>query len=310
MKISIVIPNFNGAQLLERNLPKILDAVGDTETIVIDDASTDTSRDILKTQFPQVKVITRRKNEGFASTVNDGVKNASGDLILLLNSDIIPEPDFIKYLVFHFGDPAVFAVGCLQKCKENGHIILRGRGVGKFRGGFLIHARGAVNCKDTSEDFSNTLWVSGGAGMFRKSIWDKVGGLNTLYNPFYWEDIDLSYRALKAGYKLIFEAKSIVIHNQTQGAIRSSYSPAYVNTIAYRNQILFVWLNITDLSFMLNHLLYLPIHLVKALISLNGAYLTGFILAFLKIPSVLVKRNKNRKLFTVSDKKILASYPS
>jgi len=339
MRISIVIPNFNGARLLKKNLPKILDAVGDAEVIVVDDASTDDSVVEIKNQISNIKntrstisgqaykklklnikLLENKRNLGFAPTVNRGVKEASGDLVVLLNTDIIPENKFLNSAIFHFQDPDVFAVGFLQKCPKNGKVILRGRGIGKFEKGFLAHARGAVSDKDTSdgvqthsselEDFSKTLWVSAGAGIFRKSIWERLGGLDILYSPFYWEDIDLSYRALKSGYRLVFEADSVVLHDQSKSAIRSSYSKEFVNTIAYRNQILFVWLNITDLSFMLNHLLYLPIHLAKAFISGNVAYLVGFILAFLKIPRVLARRNKNRKLFTISDKEVLANHHS
>lgn len=303
MKISVVIPNFNGSRILKENLPKILDAVGDAEVIVIDDASTDDSVLLLRKYFPEVKIKAREKNEGFASAVNDGTKIAAGELILLLNSDVIPEKDFLKYLTVHFADPQVFAVGCLQYSNAQKGQTTHGRGIGKFEKGFLVHGPGTPDKKDT-------LWVFGGAGIFRKSIWEKLGGLDTLYNPFYWEDIDLSYRALKAGYKLVFEAKSVVTHDQTQGAIRSSYSQVYVNTIAHRNQILFVWLNITDLSLITKHLLHLPIHIGRALFTLNGAYLTGFILAILKIPYVLVHRNRNKNKALLSDKKILATWAS
>ncbi len=300
MKISVVIPNFNGSKLLEKNLPKILSSVGEVEVIIVDDASTDGSVIMLRKQFPQVKVVVKDKNEGFASAVNEGVQNASADLIFLLNSDVLPKPDFLKYLIPHFADPQVFAVGCLQRSNQG---IQEGRGIGKFSKGFLTHSKGSL-------EKNNTLWVFGGAGMFRKSIWEKLGGLNTLYDPFYWEDIDLSYRALKACYKLVIEPKSIVMHDQNSGAIRSTYSPAYINTIACRNQIIFVWLNITDLPLILNHLFYLPIHILRALIRFNGAFLTGFILALLKLPYILISRNRNKKTARISDKEIMLKYLS
>lgn len=299
MKISVIIPNFNGVDLLKENLPKVLSAAVDAEFVVVDDASTDDSLTVIKTQFPQVKIIAREKNEGFASTVNVGVRNSSGDLILLLNSDVVPKKDFLKYLIPHFKNPQVFAVGCLQKSSKTDGAKIQGRGIGRFERGFLIHGPGSL-------DKTNTLWVFGGAGMFRKKIWEKLGGMDTLYNPFYWEDIDLSYRALKAGYKLVFEPKSIVIHDQEKGAIRSLYTPQQVKTIAYRNQILFVWLNITSYSLLLNHYLYLSYHLVSAVLSGNLPFLKAFIDASKSIPSVLLKRSTNRKWNTLSDEKIIS----
>lgn len=299
MKVSVVIPNFNGGKLLKKNLSKVLSAVGNAEVIVVDDASTDDSKLVLKTQFPQVKVIARRKNEGFASAVNDGVKNSSGDLILLLNSDVFPQKDFLKYLIPHFQNPQVFAVGCLQKSSEADRATIHGRGIGKFEKGFLMHRKGVINK-------SNTLWVFGGAGMFRKEIWEKLGGMDTIYNPFYWEDIDLSYRALKAGFKLVFESKSVVIHHQEKGAIRNLYTPQQIKTIAYRNQILFVWLNITSYSLLLNHFLYLPYHLLKTVLSGNSDFIKAFLLAFFRISKVLSGRSRNKKKAFITDEKILS----
>ncbi len=164
-----------------------------------------------------------------------------------------------------------------------------------------MHGPGDINKKDT-------LWVFGGAGMFRRKLWDKLGGMDTVYNPFYWEDIDFSYRALKAGFKLIFEPKSVVIHRQDEGAIRSSYKPEFINTIAYRNQILFVWLNITDPALIITHLIYLPVYLIKAVITADFAFLKGFLQAVSKLPQVLSHRSRNKKMSKNSDKMVLDSF--
>lgn len=298
MKISVVIPNFNGYNLLKINLPKVIAAVKESEVIVVDDASTDESVSLLKTYFPKVKIIAREENEGFSSCINDGVENASGDLILLLNTDVVPQDDFLKYLLPHFGDPKVFAVGCLQKSSIGGVIKKEGRGVGRFEKGFLMHGSGSLTKK-------NTLWVFGGAGMYRKEIWEKLNGLDTIYNPFYWEDIDLSYRALKAGYKLVFEPRSVVGHHQQKGAIRSMYTPEQVKTIAYRNQILFVWLNITDFQYILTHFIWLPYHLFKSLISGDLLFVKAFLMAILRLPSVFHRRRANKKFEVISDENIL-----
>lgn len=299
MKVSIVIPNFNGERILKENLPKLLPVIGNSEVIVVDDASTDGSIVALKKYFPQVKIVAREKNEGFSSAVNDGVKIAAGDLVLLLNTDVVPTPGFLDAAIRHFKNSKVFAVGCMQKNVEGDKIVWRGRGIGNFSQGFLIHQRGEI-------DKTNTLWVSGGAGIFRKNIWHDLGGMDELYNPFYWEDIDLSYRALKAGYKLVFEPESIVIHNQAQGAIRSFYDQAKINTIAYRNQTQFVWLNITDVSLLVNHALFLPVSLIRALIKGDFAFLAGFFNVFIRLPRIIGKRNINKKNFIIQDKEIFA----
>jgi len=299
--ISIVIPNYNGEELLKKNLPKVFEAIKNfpSEVIVIDDGSTDQSVNFLKTQ--KIKLLKNPRNLGFSSAVNKGVKEALGETIVLLNTDVFPEKNFLEPLVSHFKDSNVFAVGCLDKSYENGKIILRGRGIGTWRRGFLVHARGEV-------DEDNTLWVSGGSGAFRKSIWEKLEGLNELYNPFYWEDIDLSYRALKSGYKVLFEKKSIVNHEHQKGAIKKNYSEFKIKTIAFRNQFIFVWENATDLYLQLLHIIFLPYHFVKALISLDFAFFLGFIEAFVLLPKIIKSSLRFQKQFIKSDREVTKKF--
>lgn len=315
MNLSVVIPNYNGQDLLKKNLPKVFEAIdvyrnGKKEIIVTDDCSLDNSINVLQDLKPKMessypdtrfKLIENDKNFGFSSNVNKGVANAKGDILILLNTDVSPKKDFLMPLISHFSDPNIFTVGCMDESIEDGKIVLRGRGVGIWKRGFLVHSRGEV-------DKTNTLWVGGGSGAFRKSIWDKLGGFSALYNPFYWEDIDLSYRALKSGYKIVFEPKSIVTHEHEKGAIKSTYSSFKVKTIAYRNQFIFVWKNTTDLDLQFLHLFWLPYHLVKALIRGDLIFLVGFCLAFLRLPQVMLSSFRAQKYFTKSDREILKDF--
>jgi len=300
MKISVVIPNFNGKKLLEENLPKVLKICLGCEVIVVDDASTDGSAEMIAKKFPQVELLHRPKNEGFSSAVNDGVKIAHGELVFLLNSDAYPDEFDQASIEHYFKDSETFAVGLLQKSVEDGKIMLRGRGIGSFRRGFLEHARGEINN-------SSTLWVSGGAGVFRKSIWGKLGGLCTLYNPFYWEDIDLSFRARKAGYKIYFDTKNFVVHSQNEGSIRSYFSISKIKTIAYRNQFFFVWLNISDSIYLFSHVLWTKYYLLKSLIRGDRAFVKGFFLAIFKFTEVLRIRGNNSKLWKISDREMITA---
>ncbi len=325
--VSIIIPNYNGENLLKKNLPKIQEALDSykdvkTEIIVADDASTDGSAAYIKNEILsirqaqdknikntyknlKIKLIQNDKNLGFSSTVNRGAKEAEGDVLILLNTDIVPEKEFLKYVLPHFEDEKMFAVGCMDKSIDlpageagEGKVVLRGRGLGRWEKGFLVHRRGEV-------DKTDTLWVSGGSGAFRKSIFQKLGGLNELYNPFYWEDIDISYRAQKAGYKVLFEKKSIVIHEHSEGSIKKHYSEFKIRTIAYKNQFVFVWINATDLDLQLLHLLWLPYHFLKALIRLDVPFFLGFLKAFILLPKIIKSSFRTQRLFIKSDKEVL-----
>ncbi|OGH33042.1 MAG: hypothetical protein A2953_00015 [Candidatus Levybacteria bacterium RIFCSPLOWO2_01_FULL_36_54] len=317
MNISIIIPNYNGEDLLKKNIPKVLDAAenykeGVVEIIIIDDASIDRSVIYIKNQISNIKdtykkskinlkIFENSVNLGFSSAVNKGVQNANGDILVLLNTDVAPDENFLKPLIDHFHDKSVFAVGCMDKSIENGKTVLRGRGIGKWKKGFLVHKRGEINK-------TNTLWVSGGSGAFRKSIWDKLGGFNELYSPFYWEDIDLSYRALKSEYKILFEPKSVVVHEHEKGTIKKKFSPSKIKTIAYRNQFIFVWENATDISLQFFHVIWLPYHFLKALIRLDIPFFIGFLRALILLPKIIVSSFKAQKMFVKSDKEVINEF--
>jgi GT2 family glycosyltransferase len=311
MNISVVIPNYNGEKILETNLSSILEILskyeqGKKELIVIDDSSHDASIEKIKQlfeQFPDKTVKTvlleNQKNLGFAPTVNKGVKKATGDILVLLNTDVVPNNDFLESLLPHFSDTSVFAVGCLEKSIEDNKTNLYGRGLGEWRDGFLVHRAGDVKGK-------TTLWVSCGSGAFRKSIWDQLDGLNEVYTPFYWEDIDLSYRALKCGYTILFEQKSIVTHKHEEGAIKKTQKSSYIHSIVVRNQFLFVWNNLTDSMIFFNHLVSLPLHLARAVADKDFSFVKGFFQAVLRLQDVFTFRSQMTKRFTKTDNQVIA----
>lgn len=317
MKVSIVIPNYNGEVLLRRNLPQLISVLQDyakkkkevVEIVINDDGSTDNSRELLKEysekEIDSISFVTlsNGKNYGFSTTVNRGVEKATGEIVVLLNTDVLPDKGFLEPLLEHFSDEKVFAVGCMDKSVEPHGTELRGRGVGSWERGFLVHNRGELNK-------TNTLWVSGGSGAFRKSIWDKIGGLNELMNPFYWEDIDLSYRALKADYTLVFEKRSTVVHEHEEGVIKKSSSADKVKMTAYRNQFYFVWINISESSLLLNHLLWLPVHIINALRRKDMLFIRGLVMALSHFSSVQKKRRSVQELVKVSDRAIFSSFSS
>lgn len=288
--VTIVIPNWNGQSLLEKHLPQVLATVEEAEVIVVDDASTDKSIMFLTNEYPTIRVIEKNKHEGYASTVNVGVRQSRGNIVVLLNSDVEPEKGFLSLLLSHFSDPNVFAVGCMDKSIENGKTILRGRGVARWENGFYVHERGEV-------DKTDTAWVSGGSGAFRKSIWEKFGGMDELFNPFYWEDIDISYRAKKVGYHIVFEPKSIVTHYHEKGKIQNAYSSTQIKQIAYRNQFIFIWKHVHGVQLVL-HCFWAPIRLFQALLGGDFSMISGYIRALIFLPKIFQYRIQSTPLFS------------
>jgi GT2 family glycosyltransferase len=302
VEVSIVIPNYNGEKLLEKNLPAVIKASESfaAEIIVVDDGSTDGSVTLIREKFPQVKLVTKSQNEGFTSAVNLGVKKASGQVVVLLNTDVRPDKDFLEFLLPHLKDKSVFAVGCLDRSIEGDKVVERGRGAGKFSQGFLIHSWADPN-KGT-----DTLWVSGGSGAFERKKWLELGGMRNVYNPFYYEDIDLSWQAQKRGWRVLFEPRAVVSHEHGKGTIKNFFKPEKIKQTAYRNQFLFVWLNISKKSWLLEHFLWLPTHIIKAVLRGDWPFILGFLEAVGKLKEVFRERVEIRKVkVATSDQDIL-----
>jgi GT2 family glycosyltransferase len=291
VKFSIVIPNWNGQKLLEKNLPKVLETGAD-EVIVVDNGSTDGSLKLLqkmKRKSSMVRTIELKKNYGFSYACNLGVKEAKSEIVVLLNNDVVPEKGFFTPLVEDFQDPKVFAVSLGEPQWSWAK--------GKWIKGFVEHKPGP-----RTKTPHISFWASGGSAAFRKSIWEKLGGFDEIYKPFYWEDFDLSYRAWKRGYKVMWDPCSIV-HHQHEETIRAKFSKRYVDFISQRNQLLFIWKNITTPKMMIEHKIYLWKRLLT-----QPRYWRTFLAALVRLPQILPARLKEFREKKVSDKEIFQKF--
>ena len=291
MAFSIIIPNWNGEKLLKNNLPAVFKS-GVDQVIVVDNGSEDGSVALLKNlqvQYPQLKTIFNQKNLGFARAVNQGVKEAKNEIVVLLNNDVVPEEDFLKPLAKDFEDEKVFAVSLNEPQWSWAK--------GKWVKGFIEHETGP---KTKTPHLS--FWANGGSGAFRKSIWLELGGLDEIFAPFYWEDIDLSYRAWKRGFKILWEPQSVV-HHQHETTIGLRFNQKYVDLISQRNQLLFIWKNTTDFRMLLVHKAFLW----KKLLTQPG-YFKPFLAAWFRFPLVFPRWLKEFKEKKVSDEQIFKQF--
>jgi len=243
MKISVIITNWNGLNLLKKNLEQVIKMSPEAEEIIIaDDFSSDKSVEYIKElqkKYPILKLIAHKKNLGFGKNSNDAVNKAVGELVVLLNSDIFPHKDYIKNTLNHFSKDDLFGVGFAEFGHENWAKFF-------WKDGYLQHQPG----KDIAKTHI-TGWLSGGGSILRKSIFQKLGGFDHVYAPFYSEDLDLGYRAWKSGYTLLWEPKSIVEHHHE--ATMSKFSKSLLNYVKERNRLLNVWRNITDKKLLRNN---------------------------------------------------------
>lgn len=292
--ISVIIPNLNGEKLLEKNLPYLLKAKENpknniTEIIVVDDGSWDDSVKLLTKNFSEIKLIKHKVNRGFSAGVNTGVRMAKGNLVVLLNTDVIPEENFLSTVFKHFEDPKVFAVSL----HEAGY----GPARGSFWGGYIQLAMG-----EESKSHQLSFYVSGGSGIFRRSVWMELGGMDEkLLSPFYWEDIDLCFRAEKRGYTNLWEPDGKVIHNHESTI--SKFPKSYVQRIRERNQLLVIWKDIHSPKLIKNHIVGVLRRVVK-----HPGYIRIVLMALGKLAIVLKERKKEMKLSKVSDEAIFMRY--
>ncbi len=298
--ISVVIPNYNGRELLEKNLPKLLTFLKKSELkyelIVVDDFSTDKSVEFLRSQ-EGISLIERTSNSGFPISAHQGFLESKGDIVFVIKNDAIPErADYFKLLLDHFKDPKVFAVSAALKTIENGKEEIRGCGIIYYERGFFLHKRG----EDTSKISS---WADGSSSAFRREAYFKVGGFDPIFAPGYWEDVDLGYRAWKAGYKIDFEVKAVLLHDFEQSVYKKKYGDK-LPLINVRNQFNFVWAN-ADMNYIWKYIFWLPIHYLISIKNWDFTLIKGHLWSLSQSIQLFKIRAKRKKLYKFSDDEVL-----
>lgn len=241
----IIIPSYNGRSLLQKHLPDVVSFSGKNAQItVIDDGGNDETADLLEKKFPKIKVIHNPRNLGFTKSVNIGFKNARSDLVVLLNNDVSPTEGYLLPALKYFNNGSVFAVTFNETTSSWPEVSFSGK---------LQYVRGAD--KSVAR---YSAWASGGSAIFRRSIWNNLDGFDEVYSPGYWEDIDIGWRAWKAGYKIIWEPASVVIHQHENTF--NLFKKSYLDSLKQRNELIFNWKNITDLKLRVQHLFFLLKH--------------------------------------------------
>jgi GT2 family glycosyltransferase len=303
--VSVVIPTFNGRPLLERNLPPLLQAAAryssPVEIIVVDDASSDDTIGFLAEHFPAVIVLANDRNLGFAESMNRGIRAARHQLVLSLNNDILVHDDLFMLAPGRFADESLFSVTPNMVYPHNG----RSQSITRLRTSFCWFQALELQPADLPSLAGEIpiFFGSGGASFYDREKLLFLGGFDTVYHPFYIEDIDLSYRAWKTGWKCLAEPTVVVIH-ESNATIRSHYWKRYIKTVSDRNRILFMWLNITDRDLIVRYFLFLPLSLLKDILLLRKYKFFGFFWALKFLPLVPATRRKRKEYFRVSDREL------
>ena len=284
-KVTIVIPNYNGEKYLKGCLdsiaPSVQNAAITYDIIVVDDASTDSSREIVKS-YPGVKLIEQKENGGFSASVNAGIKASETPYVILLNNDTIAKPGFVQNLYNAIKkDNKCFSVSASMRTWDDENIIdsagdiycalgwSRARGRGKSAAGFQKKCKVFSSCA--------------GAAIYRRDIFDSVGYFDPVHF-MYLEDLDVCWRAMLAGYHNTYDPISVVRHfgSASTGAKYNSRKVIY----SASNNIYVLYKNMSLLQLLFNFPLLLAGFTIKTLFfikkGLGRDYLKGLGQGFAK----------------------------
>lgn len=236
--ISVVIPNFNGKSLIERNLPSVYEALQaakiEHEIIIVDDVSTDDSVLFIKANFPSVIILVNEVNQGFSPTINKGIQKATKDLVFALNSDVELTKEYFFLLIKYFEAENVFGVsgrtiGLHNEIIQEAAKFPRKRISGKIDP-FNFYIR------DSSGDVP-TLYLSGANALLDRKKLIQLNGFDEIYAPFYYEDLDLAIRAWQTGWKCYYEHGAVCRHPAST-TIKKYHARKNVWIINNRNKLI------------------------------------------------------------------------
>jgi GT2 family glycosyltransferase len=245
--VDIIIPNWNGKDLLVACLASIAGQIYRNYTVtVVDNGSTDGSVELLQEKFPRVHVIRFSSNHGFCMAVNAGIDSGSASLVFLLNNDTELAPDCLEKLVLASleHDDGFFAPKMLSFHERD---LLDGAGDGFLRGG-VGYRLGTMEKDGPAYNRSRQVFgACGGAAFYRRSLIDSVGPFDEDFFA-YLEDVDLNFRANRAGFSCRYVPEARVYH--VGSATTGSKINAFTVRLSTRNNLFLLVKNYPALLFL------------------------------------------------------------
>ena len=294
--ITTVIPNFNGAELLRKNLPTVLAAIAqyghDSSLIIVDDGSSDESLKVLRQDFPEVKVVVHDKNRGFAEAVHTGLTAADTELVFILNSDVQLPEDFFPPLIPYFEDEHTFSVNPVIY-DEQGEVKRHSWNFRQFKKGRIALLEWTMAEAENIVSKGQrcpSMYGHGGSMLVRKSMFDALSGFDPIFKPYYGEDSDIGIRAWRRGWYSYFEPGTSLVH-QSKGSIRSNVKMKQIKCIRRRNRYILEWIHLKPMQLLFVNLPVSFFQLLGELVTFDIVNVKGFILALGKIPEVFRSRS-------------------
>ncbi len=246
-RCSIVILNWNGAEMLRRYLPSVVSyCPEDSEVVVADNGSTDESLQVLKDTFPSVRLIVLDQNYGFAEGYNRALQQIDSRYCVLLNSDVEVTEDWLSPLLDYLDSHEdVAAVQPKIRAWYDKRLFEHAGAAGGFldklgypycRGRIMGHLESDDSQYDTP---AGIFWATGACFVTRTALYKEAGGLDAEFFA-HMEEIDLCWRFNARGYRLVCLPQSVVYHLGGGALPYESPRKTYLN---FRNSLLMLYKN-------------------------------------------------------------------
>lgn len=228
--VSVVVINYNGRRFLEKCISSILlQTYPLIEIILIDNGSNDDSVDYVKKKFPSIKLITCKRNLGFAKGNNIGIKAAKGDLIATLNNDTEVTPKWVEELVKGIQSGNNIGMCASKMLFLKNPELINSTGICISRSGACRDRGMFESDQGQYESVEEVFGPCAGAAIYRKAMLDKIGLFDEDFVA-YMEDVDLAFRGRLAGWKCLYIPNAVVyhVHGGTAGYV-TDYTIYYGN---------------------------------------------------------------------------------
>ncbi|SDP18187.1 glycosyltransferase family 2 protein [Desulforhopalus singaporensis] len=226
--LEVVIPNWNGAEMLEHCLRSLgSQSFTDFSVTVVDNGSEDGSVAMVAKEFPWVKLIRFSYNSGFSVAVNKGIRQTDAPWILLLNNDMEVEPDCVENLVAGIKRYPEYQFFALKMINFHHRELLDGAGDAYLRAGVGYRLGTLERDCDRYQQDREVFGACGGAAMYSSAFFERTGLFDQDFFA-YLEDVDLNLRACKLGLKCMYLSKAKVYH------IGSATSGSKINSVTIR----------------------------------------------------------------------------
>ena len=253
-KISIIIVNYNGKELLQKCLDSLLKVNYDNfEIILVDNNSTDGTVEFITKNYPSLIIIKLDSNKGFAEPNNVAAKISKGKYLLFLNNDTVVTPNFISEMVKVMETDKKIAV-----CQS---LLLKPDGSVDSSGDFIDHLGVVYNSKTEIDEIREVSSARGASMLVRSDIFEKLDGFDQKFFITF-EDVDLCWRSWILGYRVLIIPTSIVYH---EGGITIKKIKSEIAFHGFKNQLAMKITNFEPILAMRNMMIFFGIYGIREL---------------------------------------------